>query len=79
MPSIIFVGANSDIANATLTLLEPNKNVVLLTRDVNKLPNEVRQQYECHSCNPCEQEDLNKSFENKMLPKQLTGEKTKLA
>jgi len=64
MESIIFVGANSDIAKATLTLLVPNKNIVLLTRDANKLPNDIQSQYECYNCNPCQQEDLNQCFES---------------
>ncbi len=64
MESIIFVGANSDIAKATLTLLEPNKNIVLLTRDANKLPHDIQSQYECHSCNPCQQEELSQCFES---------------
>ncbi len=64
MDSIIFVGANSDIAKATLALLGATKNVILLTRDANKLPHDIQSQYECHSCNPCQQEDLTKCFES---------------
>jgi len=64
MGSIIFVGANSDIAKNTIKLLDANENLILLTRDTTKLPTELQNQYECFNCNPCLLEDVYNTFKS---------------
>lgn len=62
--TVIFVGANSDIAKATIALLESSTSPVLLTRDIERLPADIAEGYECHNCNPCQHSDVNQRFES---------------
>jgi len=64
MGSIVFVGANSDIAKATIALLDSNQTLVLLTRDTAQLPADIQSQHECYNCNPCQHEEVNTCFES---------------
>ena len=60
----LFVGANSDIAKATIAILQPNPDLVLLTRDTTRLPAEIQQQHECYNCNPCDLTEIMSCFES---------------
>ncbi len=58
MATKIFVGANSDIAKCTLSMLDSETPVVCLTRDTAKLPNDIQQKYPCYNCDPCDQTSI---------------------
>lgn len=64
MKTVIFFGANSDICKATIELLDTDRKIVLITRDKEKLPEHLQQQYECHSCDPCQHEQVNEHVQS---------------
>lgn len=73
MSSIIFVGANSDIAKATIRLMSGDQHLVLLTRDITKLPADFQEQYDCYNCNPCDHDEVNACFESISAKHDITG------
>jgi len=64
MTTYIFVGANSDIAKKTIELLGDEAQLILLTRDKTKLPEDVQQRFQCMDCNPCELDDVVPCFQS---------------
>lgn len=63
MGAIIFVGAGSDIAQATLPLIAKDVPVFLLTRDVEQLPEKIKSAYECMQCDPVDLQSVYTCFE----------------
>ena len=61
MATSIFVGGNSDIAQATLSLIS-DKSVVLLTRDPSQL-SPISPHHSVMACDPCDSQQVNQCFE----------------
>ena len=75
MGAIVFVGANSDIAQATLLLLaEQEKNdIILLTRDPSLLPPACQERYTCHPCDATDADAVCSVFESICQTHSITG------